>query len=79
MGVYALPSFPRSRISANLSAPEYFSLPFKGRAGVGMGLNFMDSNPIPHLTSPLKGEEQDKLALMRERGNDEIMICLGFI
>jgi hypothetical protein len=23
-----------------------------------MGLNFMDINPIPHLTSPLKGEEQ---------------------
>ena len=29
-----------------------------------MGLNFMHINPIPHLTSPLKGEEQDKLALM---------------
>jgi hypothetical protein len=29
-----------------------------------MGLNFMDINSIPHLTSPLKGEEQDKLAHM---------------
>ena len=27
-----------------------------------MGLNFININPIPHLTSPLKGEEQDKLA-----------------
>jgi len=34
-----------------------------------MGLNFMDINPIPHITSPLKGEEQDKLAHMRRRGN----------
>ena len=30
-----------------------------------MGLYPMKTNPIPHLTSPLKGEEQDKLALMR--------------
>ncbi len=29
-----------------------------------MGLDSMDTNPIPHLTSPLKGEEQGKLALM---------------
>ena len=29
-----------------------------------MGINFMDIDPIPHLTSPLKGEELDKLALM---------------
>jgi hypothetical protein len=50
----------------NLSAPEYFSLPFKGRVGVGMGSNFMDINPIPHLTSPLKGEEQDKSQLVRK-------------
>ncbi len=35
------------------------SLPFKGRAGVGMGLeNHQEpqSNPIPHPASPLKGE-----------------------
>src|SRR3954454_25397381 len=31
------------------------SLPFKGRAGVGMGL--ISASPIPLLTSPLKGEE----------------------
>ena len=42
-------------IAASL-APTHFSLPFKGRAGVGMGLDSMDANPIPHLTSPLKGE-----------------------
>ncbi len=42
-----------------------------------MGSNFMDTNPIPHLTSPLKGEEQDKLALMRLRGNDGLMDNLG--
>ncbi len=36
------------------SAPDR-SLPFKGRAGVGIVP--ADSNPIPHLTSPLKGEE----------------------
>ncbi len=35
-----------------------------------MGLNFMEIDPIPHLASPLKGEEQDKLALMRAGGND---------
>ncbi|OFZ66089.1 MAG: hypothetical protein A2V79_02025 [Betaproteobacteria bacterium RBG_16_56_24] len=57
MEVPANLSFPRGRICANLSAPEYFPLPFKGGAGVGMGLNFMVINPIPHLTSPLKGEE----------------------
>ena len=68
----------------SLRVSEYFSLPFKGRAGVGMGLYPLKTNPIPHLTSPLhpqgvgrsckaaeaatttlKGEEQDKLALMR--------------
>ncbi len=32
-----------------------------------MGVNFRDSDPIPHLTSPLKGEELGKLALMGER------------
>ncbi len=54
-------SFPPSRMSVNISAPEYFSLPFKGRAGVGMGLDFMETYPIPHeptpiLTFPLKGK-----------------------
>jgi hypothetical protein len=41
---------------------------------MGMGLNFMDITPIPHLTSPLKGEEQDKLAHMRLRGNDGLNV-----
>ena len=44
-----------------LSASKHLSLPFKGRVGVRIGLNFMDST-IPHLASPLKGEEQDVLA-----------------
>jgi hypothetical protein len=35
------------------------SLPFKGRAGVGMGE--MQALPIPHLTSPLKGEELGRI------------------
>jgi hypothetical protein len=43
-----------------------------------MGLNFMDINPIPHLTSPLKGEEKDRLALMRLRGDDEL-ICVSLV
>ena len=47
-------------ICANLNTPRHISLPFKVRAGVGMGLNFMEIDPIPHLASPLKGEEQDK-------------------
>ena len=38
-----------------------------------MGLDFMDVDHIPHLTSPLKGEEQDKLAHMRLRGNDAVL------
>jgi hypothetical protein len=36
---------------------EHFSLPFKGRVGVGMGENVVEFSPIPLLTSPLKGEE----------------------
>ena len=42
-----------------------------------MGLDSMDTNPIPHLTSPLKGEEQGKLVLMRLRGNDGLMNYLS--
>jgi hypothetical protein len=38
-----------------------------------MGLDFMDINPIPLLTSPLKGEEKNKLALMGLRRNDGLM------
>jgi hypothetical protein len=38
-----------------------------------MGLNFMDINPIPHLTSPLKGEEQDKLALLDADRYDAVL------
>jgi hypothetical protein len=33
-------------------------LPFKGRVRVGMGESCVDS-PIPHLASPLKGEERN--------------------
>jgi hypothetical protein len=33
-------------------------LPFKGRVRVGMGLLCQRVDPIPLLTSPLKGEEQ---------------------
>ena len=51
-------------ISANLSSAAPFSLPFKGRVGVGMGPGLANTNPIPRLTSPLKGEEPIKLALM---------------
>ena len=47
-----------------------------------MGLNFMDINPIHHLTSPLKGEEQNgeeqnKLAYMRLRRMTAPMANLG--
>jgi hypothetical protein len=42
--------------------PTIFSLPFKGRVGVGMGQiewfqSVAKANPIPLLASPLKGEE----------------------
>ena len=50
-----LHGLPPVDISDNLG-----SLPFKGRAGVGMGLDAHD-NPIPHPTSPLKGEEYENL------------------
>ena len=33
------------------------SFPFKGKAGMGMGSSTTQNQPIPHLTSPLKGEE----------------------
>jgi hypothetical protein len=33
-----------------------YSLPFKGRAGVGMGVDV--KQPIPLPTAPLKGEER---------------------
>ncbi|MEK6664065.1 MAG: DUF4381 family protein [Pseudomonadota bacterium] len=38
------------------------SLPFKGRVGVGMGAKAMRVNPIPLLTSLLKGEEEYSLS-----------------
>jgi len=47
-----------------------YPLPFKGRVGVGMGLDTIDLtlsvDPIPHLgplaaLSPLKGEEREKV------------------
>jgi hypothetical protein len=53
---------PSGGMCANLSAPRHFSLPFKGRVGVGMGENSAAADPIPLLTSPLKGEELSKLA-----------------
>ncbi len=36
-----------------------------------MGLDSMDANPIPHLTSPLEGEEQDKLAFSDQSVNTD--------
>ena len=57
--------YPRMGTSANLGAPEPFSLPFKGRAGVGMGVNSAASDPIPLLTSPLKGEEPSTTSLLK--------------
>ncbi len=43
-----------------MTALSFCSLPFKGRARVGMGfVSIPPHNPIPHLTSPLKGEEHD--------------------
>ncbi|MDD5058572.1 MAG: hypothetical protein PHQ60_11930 [Sideroxydans sp.] len=60
-------------VSANFIDPEYFSLPFKGRVGVGMGLNVQKFRPIPHLTSPLKGEGLGKLMLMFFRGGNRIL------
>ena len=54
---------PPPGISANLKVPENFSLPFKGRVGVGMGVDSTATAPIPLLTSPLKGEELGTLAL----------------
>ena len=51
-----LHELPLEDISANLG-----SLPFKGRAGVGMGSEVHDTQPIPHPTSPLKGEEYENL------------------
>ena len=63
-------------MSANVIGAEHFSLPFKGRAGVGMGVNFRDSDPIPHLTFPLKGKELGKLALMGESRNP-VERCTG--
>jgi hypothetical protein len=48
------------------------SLPFKGRVGVGMGLRGLINgpiavlfNPIPLLSSPLKGERCSYLPFMR--------------
>jgi len=35
----------------------------------------MEIDPIPHLASPLKGEEQDKLALMRRRERGLVLWC----
>jgi leucyl-tRNA synthetase len=55
-------------VPSPLNAPENSSLPFKGRAGVGMGSDSMEAHPIPHLTSPLKGEEQDELAFVPTGG-----------
>jgi flagellar protein FlgJ len=63
---------PAPPVSANLSAPAHFSLPFKGRAGVGMGENSAASDPIPLLTSPLKGEELGKAALTSPFKGDEL-------
>src|SRR5690242_17946790 len=42
-----------------------FSLPFKGRAGVGMGLSAMQTIPIQ--TFPLKGKASKRFQLQRRR------------
>ncbi len=62
------PSPPLEGMCANFSAPIHLALPFKGRVGVGMGKNSSASDPIPLLSSPLKGEELGKLALMPLEG-----------
>ena len=41
-----------------------------------MDVNFRDSDPIPHLTFPLKGKELGKLALMGESRNP-VERCTG--
>ena len=46
-------------------------LPFKGRVGVGMGAAAPD-NPIPLLSSPLKGEGRDC-----QTDGDEVRIYQG--
>lgn len=50
-----------------MTSPKWHAqnpLPFKGRARVGMGYTLPNAppnpNPIPHPTSPLKGEEQNR-------------------
>ncbi|MDD5176226.1 MAG: ATP-binding protein [Sterolibacterium sp.] len=59
---------PRSKHQASHSSP------FKGEAGRGMGLDTMQTtNPIPHLTSPLTGEEPSidiAAGLTRFAGNE---------
>lgn len=50
-------------VTAFLSSADASSLPFKGRAGVGMGSAAPDKQPIPHPTSPLKGEELQRASL----------------
>ncbi len=50
------------------SSNAQISLPFKGRAGVGMGTIRDQNTPIPLLTSPLKGEEGER----REIGTNQL-------
>ncbi len=48
-------------LEASAAAPS--SLPFKGREGEGMGATVAaETPPVPHLTSPVKGEEAAALA-----------------
>ena len=51
-------------MSFNVSASAHFSLPFKGRAGVGMGVYSAAFASFPLLSFPLKGEELGKVAIL---------------
>jgi hypothetical protein len=57
----SLPFKGRVGMGIRVMRSTVLSLPFKGRVGVGMGLCEPDAiggiTPIPHPTSPLKGEE----------------------
>jgi ATP-dependent helicase HrpA len=64
---------PPKGTSANSTAPEKSSLPFKGRAGVGMGPNSTGTHPKPHpepprFALPHEGEEQVVLRTTRGEG-----------
>ena len=67
--------FPFRGISANLKVPKSYSLPFKGRVGVGMGEDTNATAPIPLLASPLKGEELG--TFVAPEGEGVSLICIN--